>query len=71
MIYFKLIEAIGATRTLTVEFLVPVFAAVWAWLLLDETITIETIVGGVVVLVGTCLVNQVQTRINRVKLLGR
>ncbi len=71
LIYFKLIEAIGATRALTVEFLVPVFAAVWAWLLLGETIAIETIFGGVVVLVGTCLVNQVQIGINWVKFFGR
>ncbi len=33
LLYFRLIRDVGATRALTVTFLVPVFAVGWAWLL--------------------------------------
>lgn len=57
LIYFRLVHSVGATRTLTVEFLVPIFAALWGRLLIDEPITPCLVVGGVIVLWGAALVN--------------
>lgn len=57
LIYFRLIREIGVTRTLTVEFMVPVFAAIWGFLLIGETLRPTVIVGGLMILLGCGLVN--------------
>jgi drug/metabolite transporter (DMT)-like permease len=38
-LYFRLIQRVGAPRAVTVTYLVPLFAMVWAWMLLGETPT--------------------------------
>ncbi|MGB5650755.1 MAG: DMT family transporter, partial [Sedimenticolaceae bacterium] len=40
LIYFQLIREVGPTRTLTVTYLIPVFAIAWGALLLDEVLTL-------------------------------
>lgn len=57
LIYFRLIAEIGATRTLTVEFLVPVFASIWGALFLDERLTVGVIAGGALILLGCAMVS--------------
>lgn len=57
LIYFRLIAEIGATRTLTVEFLVPVFASLWGAVFLGERLTAGVIAGGAVILLGCALVS--------------
>ncbi|PXW97952.1 threonine/homoserine efflux transporter RhtA [Sphaerotilus hippei] len=52
-LYFRLIGRIGAARTVTVTFLVPLFATVWGAMLLGEPVTADMLVGGAVVLMGT------------------
>jgi drug/metabolite transporter (DMT)-like permease len=56
LLYFRLIEDVGATSALTVTFLSPVFGILWGVLFLGETIGWYTVVGAVVVLLGTALV---------------
>ena len=56
LLYFRLIRDIGATRALTVTFLVPPFAIVWAWLVLGEAPTPRIGVGTLLVGVATWLV---------------
>ena len=56
LLYFRLIKDVGATSALTVTFLIPVFGTLFGNLLLDEIITIRTILGMLVVLLGTALV---------------
>ena len=56
LLYFRLIRDVGATRALTVTFLVPLFAVAWGWALLDEVVTWRMAGGGVLVLVATWLV---------------
>ena len=54
-LYFKLIEMEGATKAVTVTFLVPVAASLWAVVLLRETLTMSAIGGITLVLIGTAL----------------
>ncbi len=37
--YYRLIQRIGASRAVTVTYLVPIAAVAWAWTLLDEPLT--------------------------------
>jgi drug/metabolite transporter (DMT)-like permease len=56
IIYFKLIDDIGATSALTVTFLNPLFGILWGALFLGEVVGWYTIAGAAVVIVGTALV---------------
>lgn len=55
ILYFRLIEAAGPARALTVTFLVPVFAIAYGVLLLGETVTVAMVGWGAVILLGTGL----------------
>jgi drug/metabolite transporter (DMT)-like permease len=55
LLYFRLIEDVGATSALTVTFLSPVFGILWGVLFLGETIGWYTVAGAIVVLLGTAL----------------
>ena len=52
-LFFQLISAEGATKAITVTFLVPMTASLWAWLLLDEPVTAGTVAGIAIVLAAT------------------
>jgi drug/metabolite transporter (DMT)-like permease len=39
VLYFRLIADEGPQKALTVTFIVPVFAVLWGWALLDESLT--------------------------------
>ncbi len=56
MLYFRLVQDLGATPTLTVTFLIPVFGVLWGHLFLDEIIGWHTLAGAAVVIAGTMLV---------------
>jgi drug/metabolite transporter (DMT)-like permease len=56
LLYFRLIEDIGAAPALTVTFLIPLFGSFFGWLVLDEAIGWHTLAGGAVVIAGTALV---------------
>jgi drug/metabolite transporter (DMT)-like permease len=58
LLYFRLMADIGATRALTVTFLVPVFGLLWGMLFLDESLTASGMAGAVLVLSGTLLVTR-------------
>lgn len=55
VLYFRLIEHAGPARTLAVTFVVPVFAAFYGVLFLDETVTTWMLVCGAVIVSGTAL----------------
>lgn len=55
LLYFRLIKDIGATSTLTVTFLIPVFGILWGHLFLGEAVTLSMIVGSLIVIAGTAL----------------
>ena len=56
LIYFKLIENVGASSALTVSFLIPVFSLLFGVVFLHEVVTLRTLVGMLIILVGTALV---------------
>jgi drug/metabolite transporter (DMT)-like permease len=58
ILYFRLMADVGATRALTVTFLVPLFAFFWAAVFLGEALTLPIAVGGVLILAGTLLVTR-------------
>jgi drug/metabolite transporter (DMT)-like permease len=55
LLYFKLITNIGPARALTVTFLNPLFGVLWAYLFLGESLTLNMLVGGSLILIGTWL----------------
>lgn len=55
--YYRLIAQIGAARAVTVTYLVPLFAVLWAWLALGEQPTWTMAVAGAIIL-GSVAVSQ-------------
>jgi drug/metabolite transporter (DMT)-like permease len=56
LLYFRLIADVGATRALTVTYLIPLFGVFWGWLFLGETVTPGMLSGAALVLLGTFFV---------------
>lgn len=57
LLYFRLVQDLGATPTLTVTFLIPVFGVLWGYLFLQENIGWHTLAGAATVITGTALVS--------------
>ena len=55
VMYYRLIARIGASRASTVTYLIPVFGVAWAWLLLDEPLTIKMGIAGAMILGSVAL----------------
>lgn len=55
LLYFRLIAHIGPANAIAVTFLIPAFAVLWGWLLLDERIGVSMVAGCAVILLGTGL----------------
>jgi len=58
LIYFRLIADFGGVSALTVAFLIPVFGTLWGVLILSEPVTWTTLIGGLLVLLGTAMVTE-------------
>lgn len=58
VIYFRLISDVGATRALTVTYLIPLFAVLWGMLFLGESLPASALAGGILILAGTVLVTR-------------
>jgi drug/metabolite transporter (DMT)-like permease len=56
--YYRLIYRIGAPRAAAVAYLIPLFGVAWAWLLLDEAITVTMALACALILVGVALSQQ-------------
>lgn len=59
LIFYKLIERIGATNTLSVTLLVPIFGMVWGAIILGEPISLIQIVGLIIILASLILVTNI------------
>jgi drug/metabolite transporter (DMT)-like permease len=55
LLFFRLIANAGPSNALAVTYLVPLFAVLWGWLFLGETVTPAMLAAGGVVLLGTAL----------------
>lgn len=56
--YYRLIARIGAPRTSTVTYLIPLFGVIWAWLILGEPLTLTMALAGVLILAGVGISQQ-------------
>ena len=56
VLYFKLIDEIGAAPATTVTFLVPVFGVLWGSLILHEHVGWVSVIGGLLIITGTALI---------------
>lgn len=55
VLYFRLIDKVGAAGSLTVTFLIPVFAVIYGVVFLGESVTAWMLICGAVILFGTAL----------------
>ncbi len=58
IIYFKLVKNIGPARTASVTFLIPIFAFLWGYILLDEVVTTRMWIATGIILLGMGFVTQ-------------
>jgi len=54
-IFFRLIQRVGASRAVTVTYLVPVFAVFWGWWILGEPITTRMAIAAALILGAVAL----------------
>jgi drug/metabolite transporter (DMT)-like permease len=62
LIYFRLIENVGPTSTVTVTLLVPVFGLLFGVLLLDEPFGLGTLAGLVIILSSVVLITGISPK---------
>ncbi|NEP59852.1 MAG: EamA family transporter [Symploca sp. SIO2G7] len=65
ILYFRLIQNVGATKALTVTYLIPLFAMLWGALFLNEVMTVSMILGCGLILLGTAIANGLFTKTSR------
>ncbi|WDE04774.1 DMT family transporter [Thalassomonas viridans] len=56
LLYFRLIADLGPSSALSVTFLIPVFGILWGHLFLGEEISLNTLIGSILVIAGTMFV---------------
>lgn len=55
VMFYRLIQLLGATKTVSITLLIPVFGILWGMLLLGESLTPHMLVGTLIILLGTAL----------------
>lgn len=55
VIYFRLLERIGATGAMAVTYLIPLFGMIWGALFLGERVTTPMLLGGSLILLGVAV----------------
>jgi drug/metabolite transporter (DMT)-like permease len=58
LLFYRLLYRIGAPRASTVTYLVPLFGVIWAWVFLNEPLTLSMAVAGALILGGVALSQQ-------------
>jgi len=54
-LFFGLLAKWGATRTIAVGFLIPVFGMLWGRIFLGEVVTLRMVLGTAIIIAGTSL----------------
>ena len=62
VVYFDLLDRLGAIEINLVSYAVPVFAAISGWLVLDESLDVAAVAGFVVIFAGFLLLKQAMIR---------
>ena len=63
LLFFRLISSVGATATATVSYLLPLFGTIWAVVVAQERIGLETLAGMLVIAAGVVMATG--TRLSR------
>ncbi|MES2075878.1 MAG: DMT family transporter [Pseudomonadota bacterium] len=71
LLYFRLIQDVGATSALTVTFISPLFGILWGTLFLQEIVGWYTFAGAAIVILGTALVTGFKPDLGWLKRLAR
>ena len=56
--YVRLIEKVGAVKTATVAYFIPIFGVIWGYVFLDEPITLQILIGMMLILTGIIFTNK-------------
>ena len=56
--YVRLIEKVGAVKTATVAYFIPVFGVIWGYVFLGEPITLQILIGMILILIGIVFTNK-------------
>ena len=56
--YVRLIEKVGAVKTATVAYFIPVFVVIWGYVFLGEPITLQILIGMILILIGIVFTNK-------------
>ena len=56
--YVRLIEKVGAVKTATVAYFIPVFGVIWGYVFLGEPITLQILMGMILILIGIVFTNK-------------
>ena len=56
--YVRLIEKVGAVKTATVAYFIPVFGVIWGYIFLGEPITLQILIGMILILIGIVFTNK-------------
>jgi drug/metabolite transporter (DMT)-like permease len=62
ILYFRLIADLGATRAMTVTFLVPIFGTLWSIIFLHEPFELEKIMACIIILAGASLITGINLK---------
>ncbi|MEM4645201.1 MAG: EamA family transporter, partial [Archaeoglobaceae archaeon] len=57
--YFEALKSIGASRAVPITAIYPMFTAIFSFILLSETLSAKTLLGVMLIIVGTILVSEV------------
>src|SRR5215203_3101673 len=68
LLFFRLISSVGATKTATVSYLIPLFGTLWAVVVAQERVGLETIAGMLVILLGVVLATGTELSLPRRRL---
>lgn len=55
ILYYRLIAGIGATRTSYTTYIIPIVGVAWGWLLLDEALGLDALLGIAVIFLGLAI----------------
>ncbi len=61
VVFYRLIQRVGASRAVVVTYLIPLFGVLWAWSLLGEPITLTMLIAGLLI-VGSVALSQRRAR---------
>lgn len=62
LLYFYLIASVGATKTLSVTFLIPLFGVIWGNVFLNEKLSLGIIMGLIVILLSIFIISDFTTK---------